>query len=117
VAPTSKVKSRKTSSTDDRPGNKTTLTSDNLVALGAERLASMLLDLAGADAGAKRRLRLELAAGAGGETIAAVIGKRLIAMRTPRSFVDWTKRREFVRDLDTHRAMKRCPLPDARNQS
>jgi hypothetical protein len=103
--PTSKARGRKSSSGDDREGPRTTLTADNLVALGAERLATMLLDIADADTGVKRRLRLELAAGAGGETIAAAIGKRLTALRAARSFVDWTKRQEFVRELETQSAM------------
>jgi len=42
---------------------------------------------------------------AGGDIIAAEIGKRITALRSARSFIDWQKRREFVRDLDLQRAM------------
>lgn len=84
---------------------KTTVTTDNLLALGAERLAGLLVELAGESAEIKRRLRLELAGEAGGEAMAAGIGKRLAALRSARSFIDWEKRRDFVRDLDLHRTM------------
>ena len=53
----------------------------NLEALGAKRLAEILLELGAEDAGIKRRLRLELSAEAGAEAIAADIGKRLAALR------------------------------------
>lgn len=82
-----------------------TVTLDNLASLGAERLATILVELADSDAEIKRRLRLELAAEEGGDSIAAEIGKRLTALRSARSFVDWQKQRDFVRDLDLQRAM------------
>ena len=85
--------------------SKKTVTPDNLVALGAERLAGLLVELAGEHANIKRRLRLELAGEAGSDIIAAEIGKRLAALRSARSFVEWEKRRDFVRDLDLQRAM------------
>lgn len=83
--------------------SKKTVTPDNLAALGVERLAAILVELADGDAEVKRRLRLELAAQAGGDSIAAEIGKRISALRSARSFVDWQKRRDFVRDLDLQR--------------
>jgi hypothetical protein len=81
------------------------VTLDNLMALGSERMAGILVELAHANADVKRRLRLELAAQTGGDTIAAEIGKRLAALRSARSFIYWQKRRDFVRDLDLQRAM------------
>ena len=42
--------------------SKKTVIADNLAALGAERLATILVELADGDAEIKRRLRLELAA-------------------------------------------------------
>ncbi|HSP96504.1 MAG TPA: hypothetical protein VL049_04580 [Candidatus Dormibacteraeota bacterium] len=82
-----------------------TVTLDNLMALGPERLATILVELADGNAEVKRRLRLELAAQTGGNVIAAEIGKRLAALRSARSFIDWQRRRDFVRDLDLQRAM------------
>src|SRR5688572_6922014 len=86
--------------------SKKTLNLDNLAALGPERLAAILIELAAGNAEIKRRLRLELAAQAGGgNALAAEVGKRLTALRTARSFVDWQKRREFLKDLDQQRGM------------
>src|SRR4051795_10580991 len=82
-----------------------TVTLDNLMALGPERLAAILVELADGNAEVKRRLRLELAAQTGDNIIAAEIGKRLAALRSARSFIDWQRRRDFVRDLDLQRAM------------
>src|SRR4051795_10381376 len=88
-----------------RTASKRTLNLDNLQALGARRLAELLLELAAGDAAAKRRLRLELSAEAGPEAVAADIGKRLAALRQARSFVDWQKRPALVRDLDRQRRL------------
>ena len=85
--------------------SKKTVTSDNLAALGAERLAKILVELADGDAEVKRRLRLELAAQVGEDSVATEVSKRIAALRSARSFVDWRKQREFVRDLDLQRAM------------
>src|SRR4051794_34072890 len=85
--------------------SKKTVPPDNLAALGAERLAAILVELADGDVEIKRRLRLELAAEEGGDSIAATISKRITALRSARSFVDWRKRREVVRDLNLQRAM------------
>ena len=84
---------------------KKTVNLDNLEALGAKRLAEILLELGAGDAGIKRRLRLELSAEAGPEAVAADIGKRLTALRQARSFVDWQKRPAFVKDLDLQRQL------------
>jgi len=81
------------------------VTHDNLVALGVGRLAAILVELADDDAEIKRRLRLELAAQDGGDTIAAEVGKRLAALRSARSFVDWQQRRDFVKGLELQRTM------------
>ena len=57
--------------------SKKTVNLANLEALGAKRLAEILLELGTGDAGVERRLRLELSAEAGAEAVAADIGKRL----------------------------------------
>lgn len=80
------------------------VTTENLVRLGAERLAGILLELAAEQPGVKRRLRVELAGEAGGEIIAAEVNRRISTLRSARSFIDWQKRPDFVRDLDLTRA-------------
>lgn len=84
-------------------GSRKTVTAENLVRLGDERLAGILLELAGEHPLIKRRLRLELAGEAGSEIVAAEIGKRITTLRSARSFIDWQKRSDFVRDLDLTR--------------
>src|SRR3954451_19336790 len=93
---------------------RTTVTADTLVSLGAQRLAGILLDLAGEQPTIKRRLRLELAGQAGGEIIAAEISKRLTALRSARSFIDWQKRPDFLRDLNLTRTMIADRLAETR---
>ena len=85
------------------PKKTVAVAADNLVQLGAERLAEFLLELADEQPAIKRRLRFELAGEAGGEMIAAEMTKRITTLRSARSFVDWQKRADFVRDLDLTR--------------
>src|SRR4051812_50100932 len=59
-----------------RMASRKTLNLDNLEALGARRLAELLLELPAGDAAAKRRLRLELSAEGGPEAGAAGNRKR-----------------------------------------
>ncbi len=81
-----------------------TLNAKNLAALGADRLAAMLLELAKGDAAAKRKLRLELASKSGGDDIAVLIRKRLATIAKSKSFVDWRKVRSLAKDLEAQRA-------------
>jgi hypothetical protein len=81
-----------------------TLNAKNLAALGADRLAAMLLELAKGDAAAKRKLRLELASKSGGDEIAALVRKRLATIAKSKSFVDWRKVRALAKDLEAQRA-------------
>ena len=81
-----------------------TLNAKNLAALGAERLAELLLELATGDAAAKRRLRLELASRSGGSDVAAEIRKRLVSIARSKSFVDWRKIKPLAQDLEMQRA-------------
>lgn len=81
-----------------------TLNAKNLAALGADRLAELLVDLTKGDAAAKRRLRLELASRSGGGDVSAEIRKRLATIAKSRSFVDWEKVRALAADLDLQRS-------------
>lgn len=93
-----------------RSGSRKTLTRSNLEALGAERLAEILLEAADEDANLKRRLRMILAGEVSGEELAAEIGKRVAAMETRRSRVSTRGYKSFVRDLDLQRTMILGPL-------
>lgn len=81
------------------------LNATNLAALGPERLADLLMELADAQPATKRRLRLELAGEASAEDLAAQIQKRFDTIEARRSRVHWRKYKEFVRDLEQQRAM------------
>ena len=83
--------------------SKTTLTAKNLEALGAERLAELLIEISTGDAAIKRRLRLELAGAASPAEAAREVRKRLASIARGRSFIDWEKRKAFVADLQTQR--------------
>lgn len=87
-----------------RKGSKTALSEANLVDLGPERLAAILLDLS-SDSHVKRVLRLELFAESSGEGLALEITKRLATIGKSSSRIHWRKRAAFAKDLDLHRRM------------
>ena len=82
---------------------KTTLNATNLEALGAERLAELLIEISTGDAAIKRRLRLELASTQSPKEVAREVRKRLTSIARSRSFVDWQTRKALVNDLGTQR--------------
>lgn len=82
---------------------KNTLNAQNLEALGAKRLAELLIEISSGDAAAKRRLRLALAGAQSPTDAAHEIRKRPAAISRSRRFVDWQNRRALVEDLQTQR--------------
>lgn len=78
---------------------------ENLVALGAERLAEILVAEAQMRPDLKRRLRMELAAEQGADHLAPEIDKRLASLETSRGKISWRQRPAFVRDLDGLRVL------------
>lgn len=78
-----------------------TLNARNLEALGASRLAELLLEISAGDAAAKRHLRLALASSVGAPEVAGEVRKRLTTIARSRSFVDWPKKDALVKDLET----------------
>lgn len=82
---------------------KKTLSADRLEALGARRLAELLMDVADQDAGIARRLRLELTAEHAPSRVAMEVRKRLTQIGRASSFADWRKVRELAIDLDAQR--------------
>ena len=81
------------------------VTPENLTALGAERLANILVAAAANRPELKRRLRMELAAEQGADHLLKEIDKRLISLETSRSKVSWRQRSTFVRDVDALRVL------------
>lgn len=82
-----------------------TLSTVNLSALGADRLAQMLVEVGGGDANWKRRLKMELAAEVGAPHLALEIDKRLATLATGKGRVSWRKRPDLIEDLQIHRRM------------
>ena len=85
--------------------SKKTLNTENLVALGAERLSELLLEVSTGSAEIKRRLRLELSYNLGTAELARDVTKRLTALRKSKSYVGWRKRKSMIRDLTTQAEM------------
>ena len=62
--------------------SKKTLNAKNVEALGAQRLAELLIEISNGDAAAKRRLRLELAGAESSAEVAKEVRKRLTTSTT-----------------------------------
>jgi hypothetical protein len=82
-----------------------TLNEKNLAALGAERLAALLIEVSTGSAPIKRRLRLELSHDLGPAELAHDLRKRLASIRRSKSYVGWRKRKALVKDLATQSQM------------
>lgn len=76
----------------------------NLAHLGPEALAALLIEVADGHASIKRRLKLALLGEVGAADLAAEIDKRIDAIAGSGARINWRKFKDFVRDLDAHRA-------------
>ncbi|SDR02374.1 DUF6880 family protein [Pseudovibrio sp. Tun.PSC04-5.I4] len=81
--------------------SKKTLNAKNLEALGAERLAQLLIEVSTGNAEAKRQLRLELAGALSPADAAKEVRKRLSTIQRSDTFVNWENRHKLVKDLQT----------------
>lgn len=88
---------------DGGMASKKSLNADNLEALGAARLAALLIEISDGNAIAKRRLRLELAGADGPAELAKEIRKRLATIARSRSFVERQYVKPLVNDLEAQR--------------
>ncbi len=61
------------------------------------------MEISAGNAGAKRRLRLELAGALSSSEVAREVRKRLTSIARAQSYIGWRKRKEFVKDLDAQR--------------
>ncbi|MBJ2152682.1 DUF6880 family protein [Paracoccus sp. IB05] len=78
---------------------KPALSAETLAALGAEKLAALVLDETQSNPGFKRRVNAALAGQSGPDAIAKLIDRRLAGLERARSFVDLDKERAFRDDL------------------
>jgi hypothetical protein len=88
------------------------LNARNLEALGAPRLAELLLTLSQGDAGAKRLLRLALAEQKGPVEIAREVRKRLATIERSGSFLDDHQQAALLKDLERQRQAISGPIAD-----
>ena len=82
---------------------KTTLNAKNLEALGAPRLAELLIEISTGSAANKRRLRMELAGNHSSAEIAREVRKRLASIARSRTVINWRKVKAVTSDLETQR--------------
>lgn len=85
--------------------SKKTLNITNLQALGAPRLAALLMEVSAGSADIKRRLRLELSHNIGVSELSRDVRKRFAMLRKTTSYVGWRKRKALIKDLDTQVSM------------
>ncbi len=78
---------------------RTALTSENLIALGTDKLAKVILDEAGRNASFKKLVTAALAGAQGSKAVAAIVDRRLAGLERARGFIDWEKRKSFAADL------------------
>lgn len=86
---------------------------DILVALGAERLAELVLAQADSDPVFARTVRMALTAKDDAGALAHEIDKRLKTIRRSRGFVEWDKVKPLARELDQLRQTIAGPLAQA----
>ncbi|MCW2283162.1 hypothetical protein M2323_000932 [Rhodoblastus acidophilus] len=79
--------------------HKTSLSLENLVALGTEKLAQIILDETKANAPFRKKVNAALAGAKGPEAVAALIDRRLAALEKARAMVAWEKEKDFAADL------------------
>ncbi|ESQ77262.1 DUF6880 family protein [Asticcacaulis sp. AC402] len=85
--------------------SKTTLNEKNLEALGAERLAALLMEISAGNANAKRRLRMELAGVESPDKLVHEIRKRLTSIGNATTNIGWRSLKAFKADLDSQRRL------------
>jgi hypothetical protein len=79
---------------------KAALSLDGLVALGAEKLAELILEEVEDNLAFAKRIKAALAGAQGIDAIASLIDRRLAALERARAMVDREKERAFAADLD-----------------
>ena len=75
------------------------LSLENLVALGTEKLAQLVLDETRTNAPFRKKANAALAGVKGADAVAALVDRRLAALERARSMLAWEKEKEFAADL------------------
>ena len=95
--------------------SKKALNARNLEALGAERLAELLMEISTGRSAARRLLRLELAGAEGTAELAGEVRRRLATIGRSRAVLDSRQARELADDLQVLRkvVVRRIAIEDA----
>ncbi|TPG55987.1 hypothetical protein EAH89_13030 [Roseomonas nepalensis] len=80
-----------------------TLNAANLEALGATRLAELLMDISKGNAAAQRQLRLALAGRSGAGATALAVTKQLVRIGQAKTWLDWQKIKPLLAELEVQR--------------
>ncbi|MFT8243713.1 DUF6880 family protein [Roseomonas sp. BN140053] len=80
-----------------------TLNAANLEALGAARLAELLMAVSKGNAAAQRQLRLALAGSDGAGGTARAVTKHLLSIGRAKTWLDWQKIKPFLAELEVQR--------------
>ena len=75
------------------------LNKKNLVGLGADALAELLLEAVKGDAARQRRVRMVLSADQSPQEAAADVRKRFASIRRSQSFISWKTQKKFAKEL------------------
>lgn len=84
-----------------------------LLALGPERLAELLLELAEGDPAIKRRIKLAVATGSSAQDAAAQVRQRLATIKRSRTFLEREARKAMVKELTTQLEAISGPIAEA----
>ncbi len=79
---------------------KNSVTRENLAALGAERLAALLMELGEADRAVRKRLVLALAERGGPAGLIKAVDRRLRALATSYGDITWEKTKTYAAEID-----------------
>jgi hypothetical protein len=79
---------------------KNSVTAENLAALGAERLAALLMELGEADGAVRKRLVLAVAERGGPAGLIKAVDRRLSALATSYGHIPWEKEKAYAADID-----------------
>ncbi|MBS0410891.1 MAG: hypothetical protein JSR86_13325 [Proteobacteria bacterium] len=101
------------SKTPARRAKSKALTAANLEALGAARLAQILIEAADEQPAVKRRARLALAASVGADALVQEIEKPVEALAAAHGRIPWRRVKALRQDLDLLRASIAGPLAEA----
>jgi hypothetical protein len=84
---------------------KNSVTAENLAALGAERLAALMMELSEIDPSVRKRLVLALAERGGSAALVKAIDRRLTALANAYSDIAWEREKAYAMEIDGLRSV------------